>query len=389
MKARTVGIIGTGPASLMAGTILLEDGCNVVFFEAKKSPARKFLVAGNGGFNLTNTVDTTLFEAQYDHVFLKDAIRAFDHADFRTFLAKIGVETYVGSSGKVFPIAGTKPIVVLTKWLDYLRNLGAVFHFSSPLIAWEETGLVFEQRNEKVQLSFDAVVFALGGASWAKTGSCGSWTSIFQKRGIDCLPFQASNSGVNCLNWSGCMKAEGGWLKNCVVYSGDLRKKGDVLLTHYGLEGAPIYALNACFRDNKQVYLDLKPDLSLAQINAILNKAKTNSEGLRDLKLAPASRFLVKEFLSKEAFLAKDILASTIKKWEIPYVSLRPLEEVISTIGGLEMREIDAKFQLKKYPNNFCVGEMLNWDAPTGGYLIQGAVSSGYVAAMEILKALR
>jgi uncharacterized flavoprotein (TIGR03862 family) len=385
MKTKSVGIVGTGPAALMAGTVLLEKGCEVVFFDQKKAVARKFLVAGNGGFNLTNDEELEKFVCHYNTAKIKDSVRSFNNTDFRVFLSKIGIETFVGSSGKIFPLKGIKPIEVLKAWQDYLIHLGAIFKMEHVLKDFSEGELFFENSGNLCSHIFDHSIFALGGSSWSITGSDGNWLKLFSEKGIQCKKFEASNSGFELLESEFLKDYAGKTIKNCKVFAENEEKLGELVITEYGIEGPPIYALNGSYREGKIIKIDFKPSMTEMLIADKLQKAKNTSEGLRDLKLPKVVIAWLKFTLNKEDYQNKIKLAETIKNLQLNISNLRPIEEVISTIGGVDMNSINETFQIKNFPKSYCIGEMLDWDAPTGGYLIQGCVSSGYVAAKSII----
>lgn len=385
MLKSTIAIIGTGPAGLMAGTVLVQNGFKVVFFDQKKAPARKFLVAGNGGFNLTNKENLESFIDKYDSQLIQNAVRKFTNEDFIQFLELIGIQTYVGSSGKVFPLKGIKPIQVLNNWLLYLKNQGAEFNLNVKLEDFDRDGIIYLKGKDRIQQKFDKIIFSLGGGSWAKTGSDGKWLELFNSKGISCLPFKSSNSGIVCQNWDKMLHLDGGFIKNCKLFSDEIEKQGDLLISTYGLEGPPVYALNGKWRAGKAVYIDFKPMLTGKQILEKIELSKNPSEALKQLKLNKVSISILKLYLSKEEFINPEILSRKVKCFELPFVDFRPLDEVISTVGGIEMREVKDTFELKKIPGYYCIGEMLDWDAPTGGYLIQACVSSGYCAAKDIV----
>lgn len=385
MKNKSVAIIGTGPSGLMAGTVLAENGWNVTFFDHKKAPARKFLVAGHGGFNLTNSESISPFIEKFDEKQIKEAVWNFTNANFRTFLGKIGVESYAGSSGKVFPIKGIKPIMVLSKWLEYLEKFDVHFQYEHKLVDFSSGQLKMECRDEKKTLSFSKIIFALGGASWTKTGSTGDWLDLFRQKNIICNSFQSSNSGVVFQSVFDLKPLEGQYIKNCKIFSSSCERLGDITITKTGLEGAPIYALNKEFRMGTAVFIDFKPTVDIAKINKTIIQAKNNTEGMRKLKLSKTAIAFLKHVLDKEHFKNPEILAKSIKKLKIPFASFQPIDEVISTIGGVSLDSILPTFELLNVSNVYCVGEMLDWDAPTGGYLIQACVASGYSAGKSIV----
>lgn len=383
MNPKVVCIIGTGPSALMAGTVLAEKGCKVIFFDQKKAAARKFLVAGHGGFNLTNDEDLEHFLERYDQTIIKNAVSDFTNNDFRAFLKKIKIDTYVGSSGKIFPAKGIKPIQVLTNWKNYLFHLGAEFQMESKLVDFHQKEVIVEHKGEIRSTFCDTLILALGGASWSVTGSDGKWKEIFDRKGIRCKPFQPSNSGFVLKDYN--PEYSGQTIKNCKLFSSIDHKMGDVVLTEHGIEGAPIYAMNRSFRENEQIFIDFKPDLGLSTIENRMIKVKNSTEGLKDLKLTKAAIYLLQQSLSKEEYTDRVFLAAAIKKYRLDIIGLRPLDEVISTTGGVEVAELDESFQLHTYGGIYCIGEMVDWDAPTGGYLIQACVSMGFKAANHIV----
>lgn len=385
MKNKSVAIIGTGPSGLMAGTVLAEKGWNVTFFDHKKAPARKFLVAGHGGFNLTNIDSLSSFTEKFNQQQIKDAVTNFTNDNFRLFLEKIGVETYAGTSGKVFPIKGIKPIMVLTKWLEYLEKFDVHFLYEHKLVDFSAEQLKMEYRDEVKTLPFSKIILALGGASWTRTGSTGEWMDLFRQKNIICTPFQSSNSGIVLQNGYNLVQLEGKYIKNCKVFSNASERLGDITITKTGLEGAPIYALNKEFRIGTSVFIDFKPTVDIAKINKTIVQAKNNTEGMRKLKLSKTAIAFLKRMLEKEDFKNPGILAKSIKKLEIPFSTFQSIDEVISTIGGVSLESVLPTFELSNVLNVYCVGEMLDWDAPTGGYLIQACVSSGYSAGISIL----
>ena len=385
MRPLSIGIVGTGPAALMAGTALAESGHKVHFFDQSKAPARKFLVAGHGGFNLTHSENITDFISRYDSELIRSCVMEYANVDFIRFLKKIGIETYVGSSGKIFPVKGVKPIEVLNAWLDHLKKHGAEFNMEHQLTDFSSNSIVVEHKGTTKEYSFDRIFFALGGGSWSRTGSDGKWIELFRSKRIPVDDLRASNSGFELKGQEKLNAFFGQSIKNCKVFSDNIDKYGDVVLTDYGIEGAPIYALNREYRNDKKIYLDLKPTMLSNEIENKLAKGVNVTEALKALKLTKGAIGILKAWLSKEEFLDRSALAHRIKKLELPISGIRPLDEVISSVGGIASEAIGPNFELVKYPGIFCVGEMVDWDAPTGGYLIQGCVSSGMKAARSII----
>jgi uncharacterized flavoprotein (TIGR03862 family) len=384
---KIIHIIGTGPAALMAGTILSSNGNKVHFYDQKSTPGRKFLVAGNGGFNLTHSEKVNEFIKKYNHKLIQKSVENFSNNDFIEFLNRINIPTYIGSSGKIFPEKGIKPIEVLQKWIEHLKLNKCIFHFNSKFIDFTENDFTIEVAGNKSFIKYETLILALGGASWKKTGSTGEWINLLTKKGIECKDFEASNSGFEIEDWEKNKGLEGFVFKNCNTKLGTTEKLGEVVITNYGLEGAPIYFLNKIHRLNNDLKLniDFKPNKALDEIKKILEKAKNHSEGLKNLKLSKTTQTFIKLNTSKEEFSSTIKLSQIIKSFPFKIKSLRPIEEVISTIGGISMEAVNNDYSLKTFPNIYTCGEMLNWDAPTGGYLIQGCVSTGYDCAQNII----
>lgn len=381
---KRVTIIGGGPAGLMAATTLLEANCEVVLIEQKPTVGRKFLVAGDGGFNLTHSEDLPGFVSRYDCAWIKQLVSEFTPTDFRDFLDQIGIPTIIGSSGKVFPEERFTPAQVLQAWKNHLASRVTV-KTNCKLVDFQEGNIQLLTKEGLVDFPTDFVVLALGSVAWPVTGSDGNWLSLFAKKGIAVTPFQASNSGVVLYeNWLGDL--EGKVLKNIRATCGEQSCAGDIVCTQYGLEGKPIYAINRELRKMERPIfkLDFKPQMSVEKMVLVLKKAKTPSQGLKDLKLSEIAQFWLKKFVSKDRFIKPDELAKSIKEFTIGVQGFRPLDEVISCAGGVSLNEISASGELNQFPTVFCAGEMVDWDAPTGGYLIQGCVSSGYAAGKTI-----
>ena len=381
---KRIVIVGAGPAGLMAAQHLMQCDAEILVYDAKKVAGRKFLVAGHGGFNLSHEGDLEKFQSMYDHPYIKHAVDQFGNNDTVNWLKELGIPTYVGTSGKIFPLPGIKPIQVLNCWLEKLREGNIRFHFERRLIDFDAKRIIVESPEGREKVTFDYLVCALGGASWKQTGSDGLWLELFQKRGVATREFEASNAGMNALMWNA--EWAGQIVKNVRVEIGSRAAFGEVLLTDYGLEGAPIYALNREVREgHRTLFIDLKPHNTAEQLVKKLHTARGNRTAqLKALKLTKAVIALLKETLSKEDYLENDKLVACIKALPITVEALRPIDEAISTVGGIRMEAVDASFQLTQLPNVFCIGEMLDWDAPTGGYLLQANFASGYVAATAI-----
>lgn len=381
---KRVVIVGGGPAGLMAATQLLKSDCEIVLLDQKASVGRKFLVAGDGGFNLTHSQSKTELLEKYDSEWIKQAVKQFSNKDFIKFLKQIGIETKVGSSGKIFPLDEIKPIQVLNAWKQLLEPK-VQFVLNTRFLNFEGKQIEIEREGKTEKINFDYLVLALGGKSWPITGSDGTWTSVFDQKGIEITPFESSNSGLVLYeNWLGDL--EGKILKNIQTSCGNQLCAGDLVCTAYGLEGKPAYAINGALRkmEKPAFKVDFKPQMTSEKVFEILKKAKNPSQGLKELKLGEVAVFWIKNFVSKERFLNPKELTKAIKEFSIGIKGFRPIEEVISSAGGVAVTEISESGELNQFPDVFCAGEMLDWDAPTGGYLIQGCVSSGYVAGKAI-----
>ena len=386
---KSVAIIGSGPAALMLAAILNEKLFDVTIYEKNYAPARKFLVAGDGGFNLTHSEDIEQFVTRYTpQSFLEKSLHSFTNEDLCNWLKRIGIETYTGTSKRIFPIKGIKPIDVLNAILNELKNKNVQLKTKHEWKGWNDKNeLIIEYNTKESFVKADIVVFALGGASWVKTGSDGNWVKLFTERGIEIIPFQASNCAYQ-INWRDkfLKQAEGKGLKNISIICNGVEKKGEVVVTSFGVEGGAIYALSPQIRqqlnENKaaDIFIDLKPSLFIDAIKnkLILKKDKTFTTILKEeLNLSPTQVVLLKSVVSKEDFIDINILAEKIKKLPLQIISMAPIDEAISTVGGISLQEVDDDFQLKKLPHHYAVGEMLNWDAPTGGYLLQACFSMG------------
>lgn len=381
---KRVVIVGGGPAGMMVASQLLASNCELIIVDQKASIGRKFLVAGDGGFNLTHSEPIKSFVEKYDAPWIKKAVSQFTNADFITFLNQLGIPTVIGSSGKIFPEDDIKPIQVLNAWKS---------HFGDRVnyqLGWKledfQAGIAhFSFGEKKESLAYDYMVLCLGGKSWSVTGSDGVWESLLKSKAIPLVQFTSSNSGLELYdNW--LPEIDGQIIKNVLVSSNGFSCHGDVVCTKYGLEGKPIYAVNRGVRQDEKpaIYIDFKPQMQVEKITQILKKAKTPSQGLKALKLSPVAMFWLKTFVSKEGFNDSKKLAHHIKAFRVGIKGFRPIDEVISTAGGVALSAIDEFGMLSSHPNVFCAGEMLDWDAPTGGYLIQGCVSSGFITGKRV-----
>lgn len=394
---KTIAIIGAGPAGLIAAEILSAAGRDVIVYERMPSPARKFLIAGRGGLNLTHSETMHTFVQRYAHAREKLApmLDAFGPAHLIAWADGLGAETFVGSSGRVFPKA-MKASPLLRAWLKRLGAQGVRLRTRMTWTGWDASGaLVFIHADGSIEhVRADAALLALGGASWPKLGSDGAWADVLAARGIALAPFKPANVGFE-VSWSAHFKERfaGAPLKAVALRCGEHKAEGDVIATSYGLEGGAIYALSALLRESiardgaARIALDLRPGLSLEAIAAKLAQAKkgdTLSSTLRKaLNLAPAAANLLRE--TGPLPVQPDALARLIKAVPITLTATRGLERAISTAGGVSWDGIDAGLQLKALPGVYVAGEMLDWEAPTGGYLLQACFATGAWAARAIL----
>ena len=390
---KSVSIIGGGPAALILAALLDCEKFKVTVYEKNKTLGRKFLVAGKGGFNLTHSEPIAELIARYTPPhFLEKALLDFDNTDFRNWMDSIGIPTYIGSSNRVYPESGIKPITVLNAILDVLNKQGVTILYQHTWTGWtSNNNLVF---NTETVIKSDYTIFALGGGSWKVTGSDGGWLDLFEKENVPIVPFQSSNCAYR-VNWpEDFMEAfEGIPLKNIAISCLNKRQKGEAVITRFGLEGNAIYALSPQIReelDRQQqatLFLDLKPTLRYEDLLEKIRKSifkKTSETLLKDVKLSLVQVGLLKKYLNKETYLNPELLAHHIKNLAILVTGSGLLNDAISTIGGLQLEAVDENFQLKNKKQQYCIGEMLDWDAPTGGYLLQACFSMGMHLARHL-----
>jgi len=394
--APLVAIVGGGPAGLLAAQRLAEAGYRVQVFEQKATVGRKFLVAGHGGFNLTNGEEVAAFATRYGAAapFFAKLLDHFSPTDLRRWAADLGIATFVGSSGRVFPEAQHKPADLLRAWLRRLAELGVELNTRHRWLGFVgTTGL--RLRNEASGAEFTvepaATVLALGGASWPQTGSDGHWTQLLAALGVRCAPFASANCGVE-VAWSTFFKEKVGRapLKNVALSCGGHTVRGEIMLTDYGVEGTPVYALTPPLRAAlawgapAYLHLNLKPDLPAAEVRRRVARRKAGESLPAFLSSAFSLKApvptLLRELAAPEADLADSLLALPI-----PVVGLRPLAEAISSAGGVPLSEVDENLMLHQRPGTYLAGEMLDWESPTGGYLLQGCMSTGAWAARAII----
>jgi uncharacterized flavoprotein (TIGR03862 family) len=365
-----------------------------------RSVGRKFLVAGKSGLNLTNNEAIPPFLSRYSGPDLPSdlwqrILTGFDNQALQKWTLGLGIKTFTGSGGKVFPgpdQRGMKAAPLLRRWISRLRSLGVTFKTQHRWTALnhtpdQHTELVFNHQGSNVRYRHHAVILALGGASWPQTGSDGSWTDILSKSGIRISPLTPSNCGWET-HWPQSVldEAEGLPMKNLTVTCGKTSYRGELTLTHYGLEGAPIYRLGPAIRTQKHphIHIDFKPDLSQDVLISKLGLVKRNyiREARRRWKLDPATCALLKHLPDRGPWRSAEQLAHEVKHCHIPLTAPRPIEEAISSAGGIAWSELNDQLMLKKLPGVYVAGEMIDWDAPTGGYLLQACFSTGTYAGM-------
>lgn len=394
MSKKSIAVIGGGPAALFFSSFVDTDKFDVTIYEKNKQFGRKFLVAGKGGFNLTHAEDIKSFIQRYTPFdFLEEALTSFTNTDLRDWLETIGIRTFIGSSNRVYPEKGIKPIEVLDAILNHLALRGIQFKFEHEWKGWNtQNALLFN--NENV-VTADHIVFALGGASWPVTGSKGDWLDFFTSKGVDALPFQPSNCGFK-VDWNKQFMDlfEGQPLKNCAISCGKRTQKGEGVFTTYGLEGNVIYALSPQIREQLNAHgrasisIDFKPTFSESEIMEKLRSSdqKNTSETLKKvLKLSSAQIALIKTATTKEEFSNSKIVAKYIKQFPLEISGTATIDEAISTVGGISRNALSPNFEIKKLPNHYCIGEMVDWDAPTGGYLLQACFSMGAFLAEKMI----
>jgi uncharacterized flavoprotein (TIGR03862 family) len=395
---RRLAVIGGGPAGLMAAEVACVAGIEVHLFEAKGSVGRKFLIAGKGGLNLTHSEPRPAFDARYRERADKVGawLDAFDADALREWARGFGIETYVGSSGRVFPM-DRKAAPLLRGWVRRLRDAGVQFHVHHRWLGRDDAGaLRFSTTEGGTSFDADAVVLALGGGSWPQLGSDGAWVDTLAMRGIDIAPLQPANCGFD-IGWSEFLSRRhaGAPLKPVVAHWRDAAGiehalQGECVLTGSGIEGSLIYAIAADLRDaiardgETTLYLDLAPGRDLARLQRDLDKPR-NGRSLgehmrRQAGIEGAKAALLREVLDKTALQDMALVANAIKRLPLRLLRARPMAETISTAGGVRLEALDDTLMLRDMPGVFCAGEMLDWEAPTGGYLLNACFSSGLKA---------
>lgn len=392
MSTAKVAIVGAGPAGLMAAEVLsqLDSAIEIHVFEQKPSAARKFLMAGKTGLNISHAEPFTQFIQRYDQVqWLQPWIQKWDAQWIQQWMKGLGIESYIGSSGRIFPVE-MKAAPLLRAWLKRLTQAGVHFHYRHKVVELKGYNLTVHNLVEEqiTQQSFDAIILACGAVSWSHLGSDGAWQDWLDKSEIE--KFQPSNAGVERA-WSSYMQPVFGQpLKRIEAWvDGQQKTQGDIVITHYGLESGLIYkqgrALRAQQKANRvlKLNLDLLPDQTVDQLAQKLQPSKKQSLSniWRKAGLDHVKASLVRELVDKSLWQQPQVLAEKIKHLSVELSGFRPIEEAISCAGGLRETAVNEHLQLKSNPTVFCCGEMLDWDAPTGGYLLTACFATGRAAA--------
>jgi len=405
--AKRVAVVGGGPAGLFAAERLCGAGLSVDLYEAKGSPGRKFLIAGKGGLNLTHSEPRPGFDARYREREAEVAgwLDGFDAGALRRWAQGLGVDTYVGSSGRVFPL-DRKAAPLLRGWVRRLKEQGVRFHVQHHWLGWNGDGsLRMRTTAGETAVRADATVLALGGGSWPQLGSDGSWVEILRTRGVEVASLQAANCGFD-IDWSEHFRQRhaGSPLKPVIAHWRDAHGtahalQGECVASEYGIEGSVIYAIAADLREtinrdgHALLELDLVPGRELQRLHADLarpRKGRSFGEHLRRAAGVDAAKAaLVFEILGKDAGNDLDAVARTLKRLPLRLLRPRPMSEAISTAGGVRLEAMDARLMLHALPGVFCAGEMLDWEAPTGGYLLTACYASALRAAEGVVDWLR
>jgi uncharacterized flavoprotein (TIGR03862 family) len=398
-----VAIVGGGPAGLMASDVLARGGARVTVYDRMPAIGRKFLLAGRGGLNLTHSEAIAQLLKRYGGAEprLRSAIEAFSPDDLRAFSAELGQPTFVGSSGRVFPKA-MKASPLLRAWLRHLDRMGVTFKLRHRWLGWDDAGgLIFDTPDGRTVVAADATVLALGGASWPKLGSDGAWAAAMMQASIAVTPLRPANCGF-LVDWSQLFRSrfEGQPLKRIALSFDGRSARGEAVITRMGLQGGALYALSDVLREaiatvgHAILQIDLCPDRSATALEQKLSAPRRKQSLANVLRkaasLPPAAIGLLREATVAASVplseLAPEALAGLIKAAPIRLVGIEPIARAISTAGGISFDEIDDSFMLRRRPGTFVAGEMLDWEAPTGGYLLQACFATGAAAGHGALR---
>ena len=398
-----VAIIGGGPSGLIAAEVLGQAGADVTIFDRMPSLARKFLLAGRGGLNLTHSEGMQDFMPRYGAAAenLAPAIEALNPDALRAWSGELGEETFVGSSGRVFP-KSFKASPLLRAFLRRLGDLGVQVRTRCALKSVSSGSITIETaEGVEETLAFDAIVLALGGASWPRMGSDGAWTQMLAGQGVAISPLRPANCGV-IVDWSQTMRERfaGAPLKNLALSFGGQHMRGEAIVTERGLEGGAIYALSGALREEvaaqgfATLRIDLRPDMNESALARKIDAARQGRSSAQSISnvlrkgagLSPAAASLLRE--SGPLPVSAQDIAARIKDISVRIIGMAPIARAISTAGGIALDEVDENFMLKRLPGVFAAGEMLDWEAPTGGYLLQACFATGAAAGRGAAKFL-
>ena len=380
----SIVIIGGGPAGLRAAETARAAGAAVAVYDHKASVGRKFLVAGRGGLNLTHADPPEKFVERYGEPRgrWETLIRDFDNAALRAWAKELGIETYVGTSRRVFPME-EKAAPLLRRWVQRLKVQGVKFqlhHQWTGLATGKPLRLTFRSHDQTIHVSTNTVVLACGGASWPETGSDGAWQAILKTCGVAVEPLRPANCGWET-EWPAGLgeRIEGRPLKNIAVEANGVRVEGELLLTTYGMEGGALYPLGRVLRamDQPGIAIDFKPTFTEEALVRKLGGAQRErliETAARNWRLGEAAAAMIE---TRGPYPNPETLARTVKRFEISLNGPRPIEEAISSAGGVAWEELDENLMFKKLPGVFAAGEMIDWEAPTGGFLLQGCFATG------------
>ncbi|WP_122454268.1 TIGR03862 family flavoprotein [Pseudomonas viridiflava] len=403
-EPQSVAIIGGGPAGLMAAEVLSQAGFRVDLYDGMPSVGRKFLLAGVGGMNITHSEPYPDFLSRYFErsPMIAPLLRQFDADALCAWIHDLGVDTFIGSSGRVFP-TDMKAAPLLRAWLKRLRDAGVMIHTRHRWLGWNADGrLRIAHPEGELTLEPDATLLALGGASWARLGSDGAWVPWLEAQQVSVALLQAANCGFEVTAWSDLLRSKfaGAPLKNIAMgLQGQPMRLGECVLTETGVEGSLVYALSAQIREqinlsgSASVQIDLLPGKSHGDVHKALSKPRGSRSMSRHLHsqlgIDGAKASLLREVAPREAFDDPVLLSQAIKALPLRLIRPRPIDEAISTAGGVTFEAMDERLMLRQLPGVFCAGEMIDWEAPTGGYLLTACFASGRAAGLGMVEWLR